>query len=119
IEPAGLAEQGAYFRGTRHLSLLSLRLEQLKPLQLSSSLTLDNLNLSVHGTSRALVREKGEHIPEGTIHIKRDVVVRDGTVVQRVIFTNFSSSVAQFTAELYFAADFVDVFEVRGAKRER
>lgn len=119
IEASGLGEQGAYFRGTRHLSLLSLRLERQKPLPLSSSLTLDNLNLSVHETNRALGADGGERVAEGTIHIKRDVVVRDAALVQRVIFTNFTARPTRFAAEVYFAGDFVDVFEVRGAARER
>jgi glycogen debranching enzyme len=110
----GHSEQGAYFRGTRHLSKLVLRVQNLAPITLNSSLTKNNLVLTAHQTNRA--PNEGT-LPEGAVHIKRDALVINSRLVQQIEFTNYSQAAVTFTATLHFGADFVDVFEVRGAKR--
>lgn len=116
IGARGHSEQGAYFRGARHLSKLVLRLQNLAPITLSSSLTKNHLVLTAHQTNRAPTEGS---LPEGALHVKREAVVVNARLVQQFEFTNFSQAAVMFTATLHFAADFVDVFEVRGAKRER
>lgn len=112
----GHSEQGAYFRGARHLAKLVLRLQGLAPITLSGSLTKNNLVLTAHQTNRAAADTT---LPEGAVHVKREALVVDARLVQQFEFTNFSRVAVTFTAALHFGADFVDVFEVRGAKRSR
>ena len=42
VEPVGLAEQGIFYKGTRHLSLFTLMLGGTRPLLLSSTVREDN-----------------------------------------------------------------------------
>lgn len=51
IRPAGLGEQGLYHEGTRHLSQLELRIENRRPLLLSSTVREDNALLVVSVTN--------------------------------------------------------------------
>ncbi len=116
IGTRGHSEQGAYFRGARHLGKLVLRLHALAPITLSSSLTKNNLVLTAHQTNRAAADST---LIEGAVHVKREALVVDARLVQQFEFTNFSRAAVTFVATLHSGADFVDVFEVRGAKRQR
>jgi glycogen debranching enzyme len=119
IKPVGLSEEGVYHRGTRFLSGMLLRLARERPLLLSSTVRQDNALLEVD-TTNADVSLDGELIvPRGTVHILRTAFVWDNVCHQEFTFKNFGLARVEIPVELRFEADFADIFEVRGTRRDR
>lgn len=113
-------EQGLYHGGTRFLSGLRLTLDGHRPLLLSSSVAQDNLLLQVQLTNPELRRSlERTSIPHGTIHLERSKFLQNGVCFERLTISNYGASAVEFELRLEFAADFVDIFEVRGAPRLR
>src|SRR5690606_21080718 len=56
--------------------------------------------------------------PKNFMHIRREQLL-DDCMGDRMVFTNYLGRTVDFWAELRFAADFADIFEVRGAVRPR
>ncbi|MGH7097028.1 MAG: amylo-alpha-1,6-glucosidase [Stellaceae bacterium] len=113
------SSDGLYHRDTRFLSQLDLRLNGVAPLLLSSNLHEDNAALSVDlanpdqpGRGAGLLR--GE-----LIHVNRLKFVWDSACYERLLVRNFDLRPHLITLALHFAADFADLFEVRGARRAR
>jgi glycogen debranching enzyme len=119
IQIAGTGEQGLYHEGTRFLSHLSFRIWGRRPLLLSSSITQDNLLFSVDLTNPDIVKNGTVLVPKGSIHIFRSQFLWKGTLYQRFRVSSYSSTPVDLTLEIHFDADFVDIFEVRGVRRER
>ena len=118
IQPAALGEQGLYFGGTRFVSRLRLRLERHRPLLLSSSVAEDNLLLQVDLTNPDLVdRAERPLVPYGTLHLSRSKFLQGGAYYERILLSNYGAQAAEVELSLDFAADFVDIFEVRGTRR--
>src|SRR5262245_19296653 len=119
IQIAGTGEQGLYHEGTRFLSHLSFRIWGRRPLLLSSSITQDNLLFSVDLTNPDIVKNGTVLVPKGSIHIFRSQFLWKGTLYQRFRVSAYSSTPVDLALEIHFDADFVDIFEVRGVRRER
>jgi glycogen debranching enzyme len=120
LQRAGGNEQGLYHRGTRFLSRLELRIAQRRPLFLSSGMLDDNIVLAVDLSNPDLpLPNCDDLIPYGTLHVARSLLVRDGLYLQRLAITNHGAGALTVPLSLHFAADFVDIFEVRGTSRER
>ena len=60
----------------------------------------------------------GQHIPRETIHIRRHVFIRDGGCYEKLTVRNFSDKPCSVDIALSFDADFRDIFEIRGMRRE-
>jgi glycogen debranching enzyme len=119
IKPVGLGEEGLYHEGTRFLSGMLLRLAHERPMLLSSTIRQDNALLAVDLTNPD-VSENGELIvPRGTLHISRTAFLWEGVCHQRIGFRNYGLARISVPVELRFDADFADIFEVRGTKRDR
>jgi glycogen debranching enzyme len=120
IQAASAGEQGVYYGGTRFVSRLRLRLDRHRPLLLSSSVAEDNLLLQVDMTNPDLP-DRPEHasVPYGTVHLARSKFLQEGTYFERVLLSNYGAQAVDVELSLDFAADFVDIFEVRGTRRER
>lgn len=117
IHPASL-EQGLYFGGTRFVSRLRLKLARQRPLLLSSSVAEDNLLLQVDMTNPDLAAQPPHSlVPYGTVHLARSKFLRDGRCFERVLLSNYGEQAVEVELWLEFAADFVDIFEVRGTHR--
>jgi glycogen debranching enzyme len=56
--------------------------------------------------------------PKNSVHIRRDLLLND-RFVERVTVTSFLAEPIDFEVTLSLAADFADIFEVRGWKREK
>ncbi|HWO07816.1 MAG TPA: amylo-alpha-1,6-glucosidase, partial [Polyangiaceae bacterium] len=97
---------------------LRFRFGKRAPMLLCSSVLENNLMLAVDLANPDL-REEGGRIPHGTIHIARRAVLEDGTYLERIAIYNYGSSLARFPLRLEIAADFRDIFEVRGSRRPR
>jgi len=118
IQPGGRGEQGLFYKGTRYVSKLRFRFGKRAPMLLSSSVLDNNLMLAVDLANPDL-REESGRIAHGTIHVARRAVLEDGTYLERVTIYNYGSSVARFPLRLELAADFRDIFEVRGTRRQK
>lgn len=119
IQPIGLGEQGLYHEGTRHLSHLDLRIAHKRPLLLSSGVSADNSLLSVDLTNPEFEMEDGSAVPAETLYILRTLFLWQGTCHQRLEVHNYGSREARFSLGVRFEADFRDIFEVRGIRREQ
>jgi len=118
-QATGPAAQGLFFEDTRYLGQLLLTVDGVRPLLLSSFVTEDNGALSVDLTNPDLVDEAGITIVKDTIHILSTSVMGNDALFQTLELRNFGHREASFRLEVNFAADFVDIFEVRGAHRAR
>jgi glycogen debranching enzyme len=119
IESVGLCEQGLYHGGTRHLSRFVVRLGD-SPAQLlrstiqddNSCLTVDMMNLDIHNGGQVIV-------PRGAMHLFRSQFLWEDTCYEQLRISNFSLHSVETRVAVDFRADFVDIFQVRGAKREK
>jgi glycogen debranching enzyme len=118
IQPFGLREQGLYFQDTRHLSSLELRLDDERPLLLSSTVGEDNDLFAVDLTNPDLVRG-GVLLPRDVLHLFRAKFLWQGACYERLRITHYGLAPAQVSLSLRFDADFADIFEVRGTRRAR
>ncbi len=119
ILAGGLGELGLYHRGTRFLSRWELYCCHTKPFLLSSSLSPDGLLIQVHLTNPDLLLGDNLFIPRGSLHIRRTKVLYEGDYYEELVFTNYSVVTLDIPVALFFAADFADIFEVRGLRREK
>jgi glycogen debranching enzyme len=118
IRPVGQAQDGLYFRGTRFLSRLALRLGPHVPLLLSSSVKHDNALVAVDLTNPDIGGDV-IMIPRGTLHLSRTIVLWEGALQERIRIRNFASAPITTTIVVAFDADYADIFEVRGSERPR
>ncbi|MEX2299982.1 MAG: amylo-alpha-1,6-glucosidase [Bryobacterales bacterium] len=114
----GTGEQGIYHRGTRHVSGLRLRIGSKRPLLLSSSVK-DNNALVVVDLENPLLEKNGGSIPRGTIHLSRSNFLWQERCYESCQITNYAAYEVELDLDYEFSADFADIFEVRGQKRER
>jgi glycogen debranching enzyme len=115
VHPYGKKVQGIYHQGTRFLSRLELKLNDRKPLLLSSAIKEDNDILSVDLTNPEL---SACSIVENSLHISRNMFLRNGVYYEEISFTNYGEQSCKFNLSLAFGADFKDLFEIRGIARE-
>ncbi len=119
IQRIGLGEQGLYHEGTRFLSRLDLRIHGRRPLLLSSTVKEDNALLAVDLTNPDFLVDGEVVLPRSQIHFFRCSFLWKGTCYERLRLRNYSLSPVELSFSLHFGADFADIFEVRGTKRER
>ncbi len=111
-------EQGIFHRGTRFLSRLKLKLLESRPLLLSSTVRRDNVLLAVDLTNPDVFSEGRLLLARGTLHIYRSQFLWNDTLYMHVNIHNFSLAPVEISFLIEFGADFSDIFEVRGEKRE-
>lgn len=99
-----LPECGVYYRDTRFLSRLALRIDGKGPALVNSSVSDDSVIVTVELAGQ-------------DVRIRRVIFLCETTLYQRVEIENASDSVRELAIE--FDADFVDLFEVRGFTRTR
>src|ERR1700752_732529 len=119
IRSSGLGEHGIYYDGTRFLSRLMLSLGETPPLFLSSGVRADNSLFSADLTNVDILSGDHVELSRGTIHMVRSRLLWDGVCYEQLRLTNYGSSTVQLPLRIEFAADFADVFEVRGVSRPR
>lgn len=119
ILSAGFLAHGLYHKETRHLSRLVLKFEN-KPLELLSS-TVKNKNafFAVDLTNVDLSADGKIELPRGSLHFFRSKFIWEGACYERLRIMNFASSKVSLSLSYEYDADFVDIFEVRGSKREK
>ncbi|MDB5802921.1 MAG: putative Amylo-alpha,6-glucosidase [Betaproteobacteria bacterium] len=119
IERIGNGEQGLYHEGTRYLSRLDLRLNGERPLLLNSSVRQDNCLLTVDLMASDYYEDGKLTVLKGTVHLARSKLLSAAGSHERLHLMNYSNAPVRLALSLHFAADYADIFEVRGVKRER
>ena len=117
VRPSGLGEHGFYFRGTRYLSRLNLFFGSTQPMFLSSGVRADNTLFSADLTNVDLISEDTVVLGRGSIHVVRSRLLKDGTCYEQMRLTNYGPTTVRLPVRIEFAADFADIFEVRGVTR--
>ncbi|EMI22126.1 Amylo-alpha-1,6-glucosidase [Rhodopirellula maiorica SM1] len=118
IGGTGESEQGVYHLGTRFLSNWELLINEKRPLLLNSTMKEDNSSFVVQMTTPDLPQT--DHVlPQGTLHVFRSMLLDGGTFYEHLRLKNYSRSPIELKIEYRFAADFRDIFEVRGEHRSR
>jgi glycogen debranching enzyme len=111
------SEQGLYHGGTRFLSHLELRINGERPLLLNSTIKKDNSLLTVDMTMPDLYEDEVLVIPMGSVHVFRSVVLASQTRHEHLRLVNYGDRTVVLNVEFRFAADYRDIFEVRGVHR--
>ena len=110
------SSDGIYHHDTRYLSRLELRLNAAPLLLLSSNVQEDNAVLRVDLANPGMPsrRLRGE-----LIHVNRLKFIWNAACYERILIRNFDLRPHELTFGIEFAADFADLFEVRGRQRAR
>jgi glycogen debranching enzyme len=117
----GLADSefGFYVDGTRFLRHLELRLFNSRPIVLNAALADDTLQAAVDLTNPDVL-ERGHVVLVGhTIRLARLLTLYENQLYQNLTVESFAREPRELALSWHFAADFVDVFEVRGFTRAR
>jgi glycogen debranching enzyme len=116
IAPAGARELGVFHQDTRHLSYYELALPGGAPTKLSAdaiSAVLTQIDLTATDVEFGGFLDE----PVNFLHVRRKQHL-DDEFVDQIVFTNYLGHAVDIDFEVRFAADFADIFEVRGARRE-
>jgi glycogen debranching enzyme len=111
-------QEGVYSRGTRYLSCLKLKFLRGRPLLLSSTIRRDNVLFAVDLTNPDISTEGRVLLHRGTLHIYRTQFLWQDRLYMSLRIRNFAMTPVEMSFGLEFGADFADIFEVRGEKRE-
>lgn len=113
----GVGEQGLYHRGTRHLSRWELWINHCRSLLLNSTMKEDNSLLVVEFSTPDIQDDDTTVVPQCTLHGFRSLILRDGAFHEYLCLTNYATQPLDLLIEYRFAADYRDIFEIRGAVR--
>ena len=113
------SEFGFYVGGTRFLDRFDLRIHGQRPLVLNAAVSDDNLQVAIDLTN-ADVREGDAVLVAGrTLHLARRLALYGHELAQTLRIESFATEAVRINLDWCFGADFADVFEVRGLRRER
>ena len=108
---------GLFHDDTRLLSRFRLSIGG-RPLELlGGAVSEDNVVFTANLTNRPLPPIGGQSTRQGVIHIERTRLIWEDRLYERLRLRNFGQAQAQLPLRLEFAADFRDMFEVRGLTR--
>ncbi|MBZ5664430.1 MAG: amylo-alpha-1,6-glucosidase [Acidobacteriia bacterium] len=119
IESTGLGEQGLYHNGTRYLSRLALRMGDKVPQLLRSTIQDDNSCLTLDMMNPDVYRDANLLLPRGSVHLFRSKFLWRDVCYDRLRLANFSMYPVETSVSVEFLADYADIFQVRGTKRQR
>lgn len=109
-----------FFRDdTRVLSEFRLTLGGRSTSLLGASLSQDNVLFTTNLTNLPIESAGGRDIPQGGIHIERVRLIWQDRLFERITLSNYSQEHSTVLLSLQFAADFRDMFEVRGSARTK
>jgi glycogen debranching enzyme len=107
--------EGLYHNDTRVLSELCLSVGGAQPVLLAHSVD-SGYRAVVEATNPELRGSAAESVPQETLSLRRTFVVGDRLHVE-IEVRNFNARTVSVALELALAADFADVFEVRGVRQ--
>ena len=110
---------GLFRDDTRMLSRFRLFVGDRMPSLLGASLSQDNILFTANLTNLPLTAPDGSQTPQGVVHIERTRFLWENRMYERITFANYSGHEIVMPIHIEFAADFRDMFEVRGTTRIR
>jgi glycogen debranching enzyme len=114
----GTGEQGLYHEGTRHLSRFGLRLNGRRPLLLSARVKEDNDLFGADLTNPDIpLTEPGTVLTRDIVHLFRARFLYQDVWHERIRLRNYGHATLSIALTFDLAADFADIFEVRGMRR--
>lgn len=113
----GLTPGGVFHNDTRYLSGVQLLIDGQRPLLLSSAVENDNVVLTVDLSNPDIYQGNAIILPREVLHIRRSKFLWQGTCHERIAIHNFDARPQKCWLTLNFAADFADLFEIRGMQR--
>ncbi|WP_336605133.1 glycogen debranching N-terminal domain-containing protein [Phenylobacterium aquaticum] len=113
------AADGLFHNDTRLLSRFRLLLGREPPSLLSGAVSADNVFFTFNGANQALPLPGGPIGPPGVLHVERKRFLWRERLFERITCVNYSRDEVLTPLSVEFGADFRDMFEVRGVKRER
>jgi glycogen debranching enzyme len=116
---APVGAQGVYYRDTRHLSNFLITLNDRRLMVLNSTLRDDNATLTCDLANPDMLDDDGRAMEHNLIHIRRTRFLWKGGCFERLCIHNFDDSAHDLRLGVVFAADFADLFEVRGIARRK
>jgi glycogen debranching enzyme len=119
IVNSGLGEDGIFHDGTRYLSQFKLLVGGYAPLLLSSTISADNLLFAGDLSNVDLWEHDRIAIQRETLHIARTKYLWQSRCFERLRITNYALNEILIPLHFEIAADFADIFEVRGTSRDR
>src|SRR5207244_4902760 len=117
IVPAGAPDVGFFHDDTRFLSHLELRVGGQRAVVLSSNTEKTFVSQIELTTGNITLRDSFD-VAENTIHIRRQQLLNAEVFFDRFTLLNFNRNEVDLSVELFFDADFVDAFQVRGTARK-
>ena len=115
----GLTPGGLFHNDTRYLSGLQVLLDGQRPLLLSSAVENDNVVLTVDLSNPDIYQGQSIVLPREILHIRRSKFLWQGTCHERIAIHNFDARPQKCWLTINFAADFADLFEIRGMQRPK
>ena len=112
IVPGRASGEGFYTEDTRHLSELRLTVGGVAPVLLSSTMESGH-HAIINATNPTLLLDADAEVAQDTINVRRALVIAD-RLHYGVQLRNFGPRSVRTVVRLSLAADFADVFEVRG-----
>ena len=119
IEALGPLQFGLFYAETRHLSHLTLRINERQPMLLSSTVREDNAFLFIDMTNVDTTTHGDIVLPRGTLHVFRRKFLDNSICYEEVRLQNYGLETISVSIGFHFDADFADIFEVRGSVREK
>jgi glycogen debranching enzyme len=119
IVPGCGSPEGLYHNDTRYLSDLRMLINGERPLFLSSKVEDNNAALSVDLTNPDLLEDGRLVLQRDVVHLVRTKFLWRGACYERLFLRNFDKKNPRIDLAILFGADFADIFEVRGQKRDR
>jgi glycogen debranching enzyme len=113
VAPAQVSGEGFYMRDMRHLSEIRLEVGEARPVALSH--TAFEHRAVLDATNATLQVERSAPVPQLSLSITRELMVASGRLYYLVRMRNFLRTTINVPVTLALAADFADMFEVRGA----
>ena len=110
---------GLFHNDTRILSRFRLLLGGRPASLLSAGIAQDNVFFTFNGANQALPYPGGPVGPPGVLHVERKRFLWEERLYERIACMNYSRDVVLLPLTIEFAADFRDMFEVRGMKRHQ
>ena len=111
--------EGLFYRDTRYLSRFELRIEGKRPLLLSSAALEDKAALAIDLTNPDVPLGPHDKLPRDTIFLERTKFIWKAVCYERIKVKNYGAVRRTIRIDILFAADFRDMFEVRGTRRDQ
>lgn len=110
---------GLFIDDTRMLSCFRMRISDDYPKLLSAGVDQENIYLTSHLTNPAQwVDLTGKAVKQGDVYLERRYLLFDNRLYVRLQINNFCTHTLHIPISFDFAADFKDMFEIRGQTRK-